>query len=40
VCNRYKSIRHGFLFQHSRLIFQEILFLTYDILRREPLSRI
>jgi hypothetical protein len=39
-CNRYKSIRHGSCFQQSRLMFQEILFLTYDILRREPVSRI
>jgi hypothetical protein len=40
VCNRYKSIRHGSCFQQSRLAFQEVMFLIYDILRCEPVSRI
>jgi hypothetical protein len=40
VCNRYKLIRRGSWFQHSHLTLQEVLFLTYDILRRERASRI
>jgi hypothetical protein len=29
-------MRHGSWFQNSKLTLQEVLYLTYDILRREP----
>jgi len=35
-CSQSKAIRHGSWFQQSRLTFQEVLHLTYDIVRREP----
>jgi hypothetical protein len=35
-CSGARSIRHGTWFHISHLTFQEVLFLTYDILRREP----
>jgi hypothetical protein len=31
-----RSIGHGSWFKESKLTFQEVLYLTYDILRREP----
>jgi hypothetical protein len=34
VCNHLKCIKHGSWFQHYHLTFQEVLFLTYDIVRR------
>ena len=33
VFSESKSIKHGSWFQHTNLIFQEVLFLTYDIVR-------
>jgi transposase-like protein len=39
-CSVSKSIRHPPWFQNSHLTFQEILFLTYDILCREPAHQI
>jgi hypothetical protein len=40
VCSESKSIKHGSWFQHSNLTFQEVMFLTYDIVRRVPAHRI
>jgi hypothetical protein len=40
VCSESKAIKHGSWFQHSNLTFQEALFLTYDIVRREPVHLI
>jgi hypothetical protein len=40
VCSESKSIKHGSWFQHSNLTFQEVLLLTYDIVRRVPTKRI
>jgi hypothetical protein len=40
VCSESKSIKHGSWFQHTNLTFQEIMFLTYDIVRHEPASLI
>jgi hypothetical protein len=34
------SIRHGSWFQKSKLTFQEVLYLTYNILRHEPADHI
>jgi len=34
------SIKHGSWFQQSNLTFQEICFLTYDIVRRETAHQI
>jgi hypothetical protein len=39
-CSGSRSIRHGTLFQNSHLTFKEVLYLTYDILRREPAFQI
>jgi hypothetical protein len=35
-----RSIRQGSWFHNFHLTFQEILYLTYDILRREPAQQI
>jgi hypothetical protein len=35
-----RSIRHGSWFQGSHLTLQGVLYLTYDILRREPAKQI
>jgi hypothetical protein len=35
-----RSIKYGLWFQQSNLTFQEILYLTYDIVRREPAHQI
>ena len=35
-----RSIKHGSWFQQNNLTFQEILFLTYDIVRYEPAHQI
>jgi len=35
-CSQSKAIRHGSWFQGSKLTFHEVLYLTYDIVRREP----
>ena len=35
VCSESKSIKHGSWFQHTNLTFQ-VMFLTYDMVRREP----
>jgi len=40
VCSESKSIKHGSWFQHTNLTFQEVMFLTYDIVRRVPARRI
>jgi len=40
VCSESKSIKNASWFQHSNLTFQEVMFLTYDIVRREPASLI
>jgi hypothetical protein len=40
VCSESKSIKHALWFQHSNLTFQEVMFLTYDIVRRKPASLI
>jgi hypothetical protein len=40
VCSESKSIKHASWFQHSNLTVQEVMFLTYDIVRREPASLI
>jgi len=40
VCSESKSIKHGTWFEHTNLTFQEVMFLTYDIVRREPASLI
>jgi hypothetical protein len=39
-CSASRSIRHGLWFHNSHLTFQEVLYLTYDILRREPAQQI
>jgi len=39
-CSGSRSIRHGSWFQRSKLTLQEVLFLTYDILSREPAHKI
>jgi transposase-like protein len=39
-CYGSRSIRHGSCFQQSNLALQEVLYLTYDILRREPAKHI
>jgi hypothetical protein len=39
-CSESRSIRHGSWFQESKLTLQEVLYLTYDILRREPANLI
>jgi len=39
-CSESRSIKHGSWFHLSNLTFQEILFLTYDIVRREPAHQI
>ena len=39
-CSGYRSIRHGPWFQGSHLTLQEVLYLTYDILRRKPANQI
>jgi hypothetical protein len=35
-CSLSKAIRHGSWFQQSNLTFQEVLYLTFDIVRRVP----
>ena len=35
-CSASRSIRYGSLFQRSHLTLQEVFYLTFDILRREP----
>ena len=40
VCSKPKSIKHASWFQHSNITFQEVMFLTYDIVRHEPASLI
>jgi len=35
MCSESKSIKHSSRFQHTNLTFQEVLFLTYDIVRHE-----
>ena len=40
VCSESKSIKYGSWFQHTNLTFPEVMFLTYDIVRREPASLI
>jgi hypothetical protein len=39
-CSKSRSIKHGSWFRQSNLTFQEILYLTYDIVRREPAHQI
>ena len=39
-CSESMSIKHGSWFQRSNLTFQEILYLTYNIVRREPAHQI
>jgi hypothetical protein len=39
-CSESRSIKHGSWFQQSNLTFQEILYLTYDIVGREPANQI
>jgi hypothetical protein len=39
VCSESKSVKHGSWFQHSNLTFQEVMFLTYDIVHREHALR-
>ena len=39
-CSGSRSIRHGLFFQGSNLTLQEVLYLTYEILRREPAKHI
>ena len=39
-CSESKSIKHGSRFQQSNLAFQEILLISYDIVRREPAHQI
>jgi hypothetical protein len=39
-CSGSRSIRHGSWFQQSILTPQEVLYLTYDILRCEPAKHI
>jgi hypothetical protein len=36
VCSACTSARHGSWFQQRNLTFQEVIFLTYDIVRRVP----
>ena len=38
-CSGSRSITHGSWFQGSHLTLQEVLYLTYDILRREPANK-
>ena len=40
VCFGSKSIKHGSWFQHTNLIFQEVMFLTYNIVHRVSACRI
>jgi len=40
VRSESKSIKHGSWFQHTNLTFQEVMFLTYDIVRRVTAHRI
>ena len=40
MCPESKTIKHSSWFQHTNLTFQEVLFLTYDIVHREPAHRI
>jgi hypothetical protein len=35
-CSKPKAIKRGSWFQHSKLTFQDVLYLTQDIVRREP----
>jgi hypothetical protein len=39
-CSGSRSKRHGSWFHGSNLTLQEVLYLTYDILRREPANQI
>ena len=39
-CYGCRSIEHGSWFQGSHLTIKEVLYLTYDILRREPAKQI
>jgi len=40
VCSESKSNKHGSWFQHTNLTLQEVMFLTYDVVCREPARRI
>jgi transposase-like protein len=40
VCNQFKFAKHRSWFQHSNLTFQQVLYLTYNIMWREPATRI
>ena len=40
VCSASRSIKHGSWFHHSCLTFQEVLFLTYEIVHNVPAKRI
>jgi hypothetical protein len=40
VHNQFKSVKRRSWFQHSNLTFQEVLYLTYDTVQREPATRI
>jgi hypothetical protein len=40
VCSTSRSIKYGSWFHHSSLTFQEVLFLTYDIVHHVPTIRI
>ena len=39
-CSGSRSIRHGSWFQQSHLTLEEVLYFTYDILRRETANQI
>ena len=39
-CSGSRSIRHGSWFQGSHLTLHEVIYLTYDTLRREPAKQI
>ena len=36
VCSESKSIKHASWFQHNNLTFQQVMFLTYDIVHCKP----
>ena len=40
MCSASRSIKHGSWFHHSCLTFQEVLFLTYEIVHNVPAKRI
>jgi hypothetical protein len=39
VCSASRSIKYGSWFDHSCLTFQEVLYLTYDIVHKVPANR-